>query len=206
MYYAIVEGPPASEGKPFHVYKFRTLKEAHAAKVVDQHSVVYSEKKQLAEFFRKEELDAVWLALNKGRKEPPFGVKGFPSVTAAADALHAMVLKQAVAFAQAPQEPPVDPTPVKAAPPPKAQPRAKVETPMATEQLRVHGDEGIKIIKNFEGREASLRYKNMMLIQASKSVEEAVERLTKAGNETKVARDFIRWAAKSGYIELVSKY
>ena len=75
-----------------------------------------------------------------------------------------------------------------------------------TENVKVHGDEAIKVLKNFEGREASLRYKNMMLIQASASVEEAVRRLENAGNETKVARDFVRWAAKLGYIQLVSKY
>ncbi len=207
MYYVIAEGAPASDGKPYTVYRFKTLKEAHAAKVTGDTSVVYSEKKQLTEFFSKDELDAVWLALNGGKREFPYGPKGFPSATVAADMLHAVVQKRAVTAAPTPQETPVDPSPVRAMPKPKAQPRAKVEAPMATtENVKVHGDEAIKVLKNFEGREASLRYKNMMLIQASASVEEAVRRLEGAGNETKVARDFVRWAAKLGYIQLLSKY
>jgi len=207
MYYVIAEGQPASDGKPYNVYKFKSLKDAHTAKVVSETAVVYSEIKQLVDFFRKDELDAVWLALNGGKRSFPYGTNGFPSPSVAAEALHSMVLKRATATVPTPQEAPVDPSPVRAATRPKAQPKAKVESPLPNpNNLRIHGDEAIKVLKNFEGREASLRYKNMMLIQASATVEEAVRRLQDADNQEKVARDFVRWATKSGYIGLIAKY
>lgn len=207
MYYVIAEGRPASEGRPFYIYKFKTLKEAHQAKVADETSVVYSEKKQLTEFFRKEELDAVWLAINNGRKEFPFGTNGFPSATVAAEVLHALVLQKAVTVAATPQETPADPSPVRAMPRPKAQPRAEVEAPMAQNVGKIHGDEVIKVLKPFEGRsDKSLRSVNMAHIQASENTGEAIRRIEASGQTEKVAREFIRWGVKSGYIELVAKY
>lgn len=98
MYYAIADGIPASHGKPYHVFKFKTLREIKECPLIDGTSIVYSQLTQLEEFCTVAELEALWVTFNLNAERSPVEKAAFKSKSVGAKLLHNHVLAVATTW------------------------------------------------------------------------------------------------------------
>lgn len=182
MYYVIAEGAPASQGKPYHLLKFKSLRDMKECPLIDKGTIVYSEVTQLDEFCTKVELDAIWHTLNLSSKAPQ-------SRRITAGLLHEYVVENAVVWKQG--EKPM--TEVKA--------EAPKEKKVAN-RSRVSKEAKIVVLKKFEGRAESIRGKALAIAMAASTVEKAVADMRAAGFTAAVANATIKFAVAEQLIAL----
>jgi hypothetical protein len=182
MYYVIAEGAPASQGKPYHLLKFKSLRDMKECPLIDKGTIVYSEVTQLDEFCTKVELDAIWHTLNLSSKAPQ-------SRRVTAGLLHEYVVENAVVWKQG--EKPM--TEVMA--------EAPKEKKVAN-RSRVSKEAKIVVLKKFEGRAESIRGKALSIAMAAPTVEKAVADMRAAGFTAAVANATIKFAVAEQLIAL----
>lgn len=188
MYYVIAEGPPASQGKPYHLLKFKTLREVKECPLIDKATIVYSEVTQLDEFCTKEELEAIWHTLNLSSKAPQ-------NKRITAGILHEYVVENATVWKQGDTKM----TEVKvSAPAAKAAPKEKKEST----RTRISKDAKIVVLKQFEGRAESIRGKALAIALAAPTVEKAIADMRAAGFTAAVASSTIKFAVAEQLISL----
>lgn len=178
MIYAIV--PSESEhGLPYKFYKFKSHAAAHKASVVDEHSVVYEEPKQLLDM-PVPELTGIFRSVHPSDKT----TVGKEQIVAA---LHRMVEEKAVTFTEQKQELPV----IKAPAPIKISPASK-RIPLLAK---------IKAVKPVSCRPNTDRYYKQLVVLGSATVAEALTKL-KACKPIAGGMVDIRIALDNGTIEL----
>ena len=182
MYYVIAEGTPASQGKPYHLLKFKSLRDMKECPLIDKGTIVYSEVTQLDEFCTKVELDAIWHTLNLSSKAPQ-------SRRITAGLLHEYVVENAVVWKQG--EKPM--TEVKAEAPKEKK---------GANRSRVSKEAKIVVLKKFEGRAESIRGKALAIAMAAPTVEKAVADMRAAGFTAAVANATIKFAVAEQLIAL----
>jgi len=180
MYYVIAEGPPASQGKPYHLLKFKTLREVKECPLIDKATIVYSEVTQLDEFCTKAELEAIWLTLNLSSKAPQ-------NKRITAGLLHEYVVENATVWKQGD----VKMTEVKvSAPAAKTAPKEKKESA----RTRIPKEAKIVVLKQFEGRAGTTRAEALKIALAAPTVEKAIADMRAAGLTAAVASSTIKFA------------
>lgn len=189
MYYVIAEGAPASQGKPYHLLKFKSLRDMKECPLIDKGTIVYSEVTQLDEFCTKGELEAIWHTLNLSSKAPQ-------NKRITAGLLHEYVVENATVWKQGDTKM----TEVKVSAPAKAETAPKEKK--AASRSRISKEAKIVVLKQFEGRAESIRGKALAVAMAAPTVEKAVADMRAAGFTAAIANATIKFAVAEQLIVL----
>lgn len=192
MYYVIAEGAPASQGKPYHLLKFKTLRDMKECPLIHKGTIVYSEVSQLDEFCTKAELEAIWHTLNLSSKAPQ-------NKRITAGLLHEYVVENATVWKQGETQM----TEVKVSAPEKAKtsPAPKQEK-APIKRTRTDSKHTIVVLKQFEGKADSVRGKALALAMKPQTVEQAIAAMRAAGFPAAVASSTIKFAIAQQLISL----
>jgi len=188
MYYVIAEGAPASQGKPYHLLKFKSLRDMKECPLIDKGTIVYSEVTQLDEFCTKAELEAIWHTLNLSSKAPQ-------NKRITAGLLHEYVVKNATVWKQGDTK--MTEVEVSAPAAETAPKTKKVES-----RSRIDRTAKIVVLKKFEGRAESIRGKALATAMAAPTVEKAVADMRAAGFTAAIANATIKFAVAEQLIAL----
>lgn len=220
MHFAVVSAPEGSQGKPYMFFKFRTLNAANKCPDVDEFALVYESEEQLQQLCHADDLKGILRSL---------GVEIPSNATPVmlARALHRLVEEKATTWSSEkaeeitqPEEPEM--AEKKAKKPaskketvakPKAEktvkPKAeKIAKPKAKSSVQAKGggklDKAarIKVLTKNPAKPGSIRYENLEVIFAAKTVEEALRNLRAMPRGGGMLD--IRFALANGLIEVAN--
>jgi len=197
MYYVIA---PNTQGeKPYGFYKFSNLKQAKGSNVVDEYAMVFSTPEQLAENFSIEEINGVISVVSSKQisvgKNIKFSAKQLFEITAE-KAVSVKPVEQVVQEDVMEEKEIVQPVKKAKNKTPKVKTVSKPKTFISGE---------LKVLKPFTGSPNSIRGKNLTIILNSATADAAISKMVDSAVTEKVARNFIRWAAAEGYIQVINK-
>jgi hypothetical protein len=211
MHFAVVSAPEGSQGKPYRFFKFRTLNAANKCPDVDEFALVYESEEQLQQLCHADDLKGILRSL---------GVEIPSNATPVmlARALHRLVEENATTWssekaeeitqseepemAEKKAKKPAAKKPAK----PKAEKVAKPKAEKRPVQAKVSGklpkESRIKVVGKNPARPGSIRFENLEVIFAAKTVEEALRNLR--AMPRKGGMIDIRFAIDNGLIEVAN--